>query len=145
MALAQSDSAPRPYSSRLVCPRGCSAGMFIFSTFRRFAWQHHPGSLRPGLRTSNYEGGGIGACSVGTYRKDFSVTFRQQRAEDIAPAFEAISRFATRSRPRMSRPWRWDCDCLRRSRKKFQARFRVHLRGSWCRHTAISIRSLVTR
>jgi len=38
--------------------------------------------------------GGIGACSVGTYRKNFSVTFRQQRAEDIAPAFEAISRFA---------------------------------------------------
>src|SRR5262249_61610101 len=68
------------------------------------------GSLRPGLRTSNYKGDGIGACSVGTYRKDFSVTFRQQRAEDIAPAFEAISRFATRSRPRMSRPWRWDCD-----------------------------------
>ena len=45
------------------------------------------GSLRPGRRTSNYEGGGIGACSVGTYRKDFSVTFLQRRAKGIAPAF----------------------------------------------------------
>src|SRR5262245_18191487 len=27
MALAQSDSAPRPYSSRLIRPRGCSGGM----------------------------------------------------------------------------------------------------------------------
>ena len=31
--------------------------------------------------------GGIGACSVGTYRKDFSVTFLQRRAKGIAPAF----------------------------------------------------------
>src|SRR5262249_16057540 len=50
------------------------------------------GSLRPGRRTSNSEGGGIGACSVGTYRKDSSVAFWQRRSKGIAPACEAISR-----------------------------------------------------
>src|SRR5262249_24431312 len=73
MALAQSDSAPRPYSSRPVRPRACSAGMFIFPTTARLAilcdqWR----------RTSNYEGGGIGARSVGTDRNEFSVTFWQR-------------------------------------------------------------------
>ena len=105
MALAQSDSASRP---RLVCPRGCPAGLFIFSTFRRFAWRNHPAPLRPARRTSNYEGGGIGARSVGTCRKDFSVTFWQRWSEEShlpSRRFEGradvdLCLFATRSRPR---------------------------------------------
>src|SRR5262249_23200837 len=92
------------------------------------------GSLRPGRRTSNYEGGGIGACSVGTYREDFSVTFLQRRARG-SHLPSAIRGETGRSMP--------VCD-LRRARQKFGARCRGHLRGSWFSCTAISRPSPVT-
>jgi len=73
-----------------------------------FCMAKSSGSLRPARRTSNYEGGGIGARSVGTCRKDFSVTFWQRWSEEShlpSRRFEGradvdLCLFATRSRPR---------------------------------------------
>jgi hypothetical protein len=106
------------------------------------------GSLRPGRRISNYEAGGIGACSVGTYRKNFSVTFWQQRpkGKGIAPACRGdFEGRPTYGRGHVSRYLgagiaTADDARARNSRRRFGNIYAV--RGT---DTAISIRALVTR